>query len=211
VSHQHRRVGFGVVGLILFMAIGAASCGIPTESVPSTIPASAVPFDLLNPSSPTTTIVTAPPVASVSEPIYLVAPTQHVSPVFRNVAPPANLTQVLGALLEGPTSAESATGLQSFLTGKPNDVVATEVNRIATINFTTNPVQVVGPNQILAISQVVFTAMAQPGITGVIFELAGTPVEVPTAGGAQVPGPVTDTNYAPQAPLIPPVTQTTAR
>ena len=205
------RVGFGVVGLIVFMAIGAASCGIPTESVPSTIPTSAVPFDLLNPSPPTTTIVTAPPVASVSVPIYLVAPTQHVSPVFRNVAPPANLTQVLGALLEGPTSAESATGLQSFLTGKPNDVVATEVNGIATINFTTSPVQVVGPNQILAISQVVFTAMAQPGITGVIFEIAGTSVEVPTAGGAQVPGPVNDATYAPQAPLVPPVTPTTAR
>ena len=205
------RVGFGVVGLILFTAIVTASCGIPTEAVPSTIPTRAVPFDLLNPRSPTTTMVTAPPVASVSEPIYLVAPTQHVSPVLRNVAPPANLTQILGALLEGPTSAESATGLQSFLTGKPNDVVATEVNGIATINFTTSPVQVVGPNQILAISQVVFTAMAQPGITGVIFEIAGTSVEVPTAGGAQVPGPVNDATYAPQAPLVPPVTPTTAR
>ncbi len=197
--------------MILFTAIVTASCGIPTEAVPSTIPTRAVPFDLLNPSSPTTTMVTVPPVASVSEPIYLVAPTQHVSPVLRNVAPPANLTQILGALLEGPTSAESATGLQSFLTGKPNDVVATEVNGIATINFTTSPVQVVGPNQILAISQVVFTAMAQPGITGVIFEIAGTSVEVPTAGGAQVPGPVNDATYAPQAPLVPPVTPTTAR
>jgi len=207
------QVGFrpGVVVLILSLAIVTASCGIPTQDAPSTISKGAIPFNLLSPSSPTTTAATVPPVASVSEPIYLVAPTQHLSPVFRNVAPPANLTQIIGALLEGPTSAESSVGLQSFLTGKSSDVVATVLNGIATVNFTTNPVQVVGPNQILAISQVVFTTMAQPGITGVLFEISGTAVEVPTAGGAQVPGPVTDITYAPQAPLIPGTTPTTAK
>ncbi|MGH9096830.1 MAG: GerMN domain-containing protein, partial [Acidimicrobiales bacterium] len=198
----HRRRP-GAVVLIFLLAMVAASCGIPTQDSPSAISKDAVPFNLLSPSSPTTTTATVPPVASVSEPIYLVAPTQHLSPVFRNVAPPANLTQVIGALLEGPTSAEASIGLQSSLTGKSSDVVATVVNGIATVNFTSNPVQVVGPSQILAIAQVVFTAMAQPGITGVLFEIAGTAVEVPTAGGAQVPGPVTDNTYAPQAPLVP--------
>lgn len=199
------------VVLILLLAMVAVSCGIPTQDAPSAISKDAVPFNLLSPSSPTTTTATIPPVASVSEPIYLVAPTQHLSPVFRNVAPPANLTQIIGALLEGPTSAEASIGLQSSLTGKSSDVVATEANGIATVNFTTNPVQVVGPSQILAIAQVVFTAMAQPGITGVLFEIAGTAVEVPTAGGAQVPGPVTDNTYAPQAPLIPGSASTTAK
>jgi hypothetical protein len=199
------------VALILLLALVAVSCGIPTQDAPSTISKDAIPFNLLSPSSPTTTTATVPPVASVSEPIYLVAPTEHLSPVFRNVAPPANLTQVIGALLEGPTSAESSIGLQSFLTGKSSDVVATVLNGIATVNFITNPVQVVGPNQILAISQVVFTAMAQPGITGVLFEISGTAVEVPTAGGAQVPGPVTDITYAPQAPLVPGTTPTTVK
>jgi hypothetical protein len=199
------------VALIVLLAMVAVSCGIPTQDAPSAISKDAVPFNLLSPSSPTTTTATVPPVASVSEPIYLVAPTQHLSPVFRNVAPPANLTQVIGALLEGPTSAEASIGLQSSLTGKSSDVIATVVNGIATVNFTSNPVQVVGPSQILAIAQVVFTAMAQPGITGVLFEIAGTAVEVPTAGGAQVPGPVTDNNYAPQAPLVPGSASTAAK
>ncbi len=193
------------------LAIVAVSCGIPTQDAPSTISRQAIPYNLLSPSSPTTTSATVPPVASVSEPIYLVAPTQHLSPVFRNVAPPANLTQVLGALLEGPTSAESSIGLESFLTGKASDVAASVLNGIATVNFTNNPVQVVGPSQILAIAQVVFTTMAQPGITGVLFEIAGTNVEVPTAGGAQVPGPVNDNTYAPQAPLVPGSPSTTAK
>lgn len=197
--------------LILASAIAIASCGIPTQDAPATISKQAVPFNLLSPSSSSTTTVTVPPVASVSEPIYLVAPTQHVSPVFRNVAPPANLTQIIGALLEGPTSAEASIGLQTFLAGKASGVIVTVANGIATVNFSTNPVQGVGPSQILAISQVVFTAMAQPGITGVTFQIAGTAVEVPTAGGAQVPGPVNDNTYAPQAPLVPGAASTTAK
>ena len=210
---SRRRGGLrpGAAALIISLAIGTVSCGIPTQGAPSTISKEAIPFNLLSPSVPTTTTAAVPPVASVPEPIYLVAPTQHLSPVFRNVAPPANLTQIIGALLEGPTSAESSIGLQSFLTGKSNDVAATVLNGIATVNFTTNPVQVVGPSQILAIAQVVFTAMAQPGVTGVMFEIAGTAVEVPTAGGAQVPGPVTDITYAPQAPLAPGTTPTAAK
>lgn len=215
VGRQAGRLGGGLRrgGLPLIVAAGIviAACGIPTQNAPSTITKDAVPFNLLNPSSPTTTAATTPPVASVSEPIYLVAPTQHVSPVIRNIAPPANLTQIIGALLEGPTSAESSIGLQTFLAGKASDVVVTVANGIATVNFASNPVQGVGPSQILAISQVVFTAMAQPNVTGVTFQIAGTAVEVPTAGGAQVPGPVTDNTYAPQAPLVPGATSTLAK
>ena len=36
-------------------------------------------------------------------------------------------------------------------------------------------------------AQVVFTASALPGVTGVTFELLGQPVEVPVASGALVP------------------------
>lgn len=205
------RLRPGRLGLILTAAVVVAACGIPTQNAPSMISREAIPFNLLSPSSPTTTTATIPPVASVSEPIYLVAPTEHLSPVVRNVAPPANLTQIIGALLEGPTSAESSIGLQTFLAGKASAVVVTVADGIATVNFTTNPVQGVGPSQILAISQVVFTAMAQPAITGVMFQIAGTAVEVPTAGGAQVPGPVNDNTYAPQAPLVPGATSTTAK
>ena len=77
------------------------------------------------------------------------------------------------------------------------------VGGIATVNFTTNPVldQVVGPDQTLAIAQVVYTATQQSGVTGVVFQIAGQPIGVPTASGVQVPGPVDRTSYLPQAPL----------
>ena len=77
------------------------------------------------------------------EPIYLVAQNQHLFAVSRDVRVPANLTQILGALLEGPTSAEAELGLQSFLTPKTT-VTATVTGGIATVDFSTNPVQVVG-------------------------------------------------------------------
>jgi spore germination protein GerM len=37
------------------------------------------------------------------------------------------------------------------------------------------------------VAQVVFTASSLPGITGVTFELSGSPVEVPVASGVEVP------------------------
>ena len=43
---------------------------------------------------------------------------------------------------------------------------ATVAGGIATVDFTANPVQVVGTDQTLAIAQVVYTATQQPGVTG---------------------------------------------
>ena len=76
-----------------------------------------------------------------------------------------------------------------------------EAAGVATVHFSTDPVQVVGPDQTLAIAQVVYTVTQQPGVTGVTFEIAGKPVEVPTAAGAQVPGPVGRADYLPQSPV----------
>jgi hypothetical protein len=37
------------------------------------------------------------------------------------------------------------------------------------------------------VAQIVFTVTSLPGATGVTFQLAGQPVDVPVASGAQVP------------------------
>jgi hypothetical protein len=194
-----------VLVAVLTASLTVAGCGIPLASQPTRIPRADVPFHLLSPTTPTTptstTTGSAGPVVGAREQVYLVDTTQHVIGVIRDVTPPARLTAVLGALLDGPTAAESAAGIQSFLTGQPADVTATVSNGVATVDFTTNPFQIVGPDQTLAVSQVVFTATAQPGVTGVLFEIAGKPIEVPTAAGVQVPGPVTDATYAAQAPV----------
>jgi hypothetical protein len=187
--------------VVLVVALVTAACGIPTGGGPTAIAKSDVPFQLLNPSPTGTVTSTLPPSVAVPEQIFLVAPSQSLIAVDRDVEIPATLSEVLGALLEGPTATESAAGLQTYLAGTKTQVTATVAAGIATINFSVNPVQVVGPTiETIAIAQVVYTATQQPGVTGVIFQIAGQPIEVPTASGADVAGPVDRTAYLPQAP-----------
>ena len=184
---------------LVAIALVVTSCGIPTDSSPQAISKAAVPFHLLRPTTPSTT--TPQSFVGVPESIYLVDPSQHLTPVVREIAPPATLTEILSALMDGPSKGESSTGLQSFLTGLPSDVHASVTNGLATVDFDSSPIQVGGPDQILAVSQVVFTVTAQPGVTGVVFEIGGIPTDVPISTGALVASPVSQANYAPQAPL----------
>jgi spore germination protein GerM len=203
-----RRAFRVVAGVATVVILGAtAGCGIPTTGTPTAIAKADVPFHLLDPVTPTTAAPVVRPDLAVPETIYLVAPDQHLIAVTRDILTrdiqiPPTLSEILGALLEGPTEAESVFGLQSFLTGSTTQVKATVSGGIATVDFSsTDPVQVVGPDQSLAIAQVVFTATQQTGVTGVRFEIDGKPIDVPTAAGVQVPGPVDRASYQTQAPL----------
>jgi spore germination protein GerM len=194
--------GAGLIGVL------TAGCGIPASSGPQAIAKGNIPSRLLNPGSTTTSTNPNPPPVYVTEQIYLVDPNLHLTPRNRNIAPPANLTQIVDALLLGPIAAESAEGIQSFVTSTSplsgsNRAVVTVANGIATVNFATNPVQVVGAAQtLLAIAQVVFTVTQQPNVTGVLFQIAGQPIEVPIGpNGALVPGPVNQAQYPAQAPV----------
>ncbi len=193
-----RRIAAGLT--LAAVASGVAACGIPTASEPTPIARSVVPYHLLAPPTTTTTQPGTPPAVGVAEQIFLVSPDGHLVAVTREVAVPASLSQVVGALLAGPTTTESAAGIQSFLTHTGVEVAVTESGGIATVHFSTDPIQVVGPDQTLAVAQVVYTVTQQPGVTGVTFAIGGKPVQVPTAAGAQVPGPVGRADYLPQAP-----------
>ncbi len=182
------------------LALAASGCGIPTDRPPTAIAKADVPFNLGQAVTSTTVKPTTSPGVAVPETIFLVAPSQHLFAVTRDVAVPATLTQVLTALLDGPTSVESAFGLQSFLSGTRTTVKATVTAGIATVDFSVNPVTVVGPDQTLAIAQVVFTATEQANVKGVLFQIDNQPIAVPTSSGAQVPGPVDQSSYQAQAP-----------
>ena len=198
------RPGLAMVAVV----VAITACGIPTTGGPTAIPKGNVPSNLLSPASPTTPTSTVPPEAEVPELIFLAASTGTLAPVSRYVTVPttlnlnATLTELLGALLVGPTAGESAAGLQSFLSGAKTRVTAKVTGGIATVDFSANPIQVVGAGQTLAIAQVVFTATQQPGVTGVVFQIAGQLLDVPIASGATVSGPVDRTSYQPQAPVF---------
>jgi hypothetical protein len=198
---RRARVRTGTGLLLAASALVASACGIPTASSPTPIAKSDVPYRLLDPPTTTTTTPGSNPAVGVPEQVFLVAPSGHLVAATREVAVPASPTLVLAALLAGPTATESAAGVQSFLTHAGVQATVTQSGAVATVHFTNSPIQVVGPDQTLAVAQVVYTLTQQPGITGVSFELGGKPIEVPTAAGAQVPGPVGRADYLPQAPL----------
>jgi len=184
-------------------ALGLAACGVPVDTQPAALARNRIPFGLLDPSAPTTTATTEPSPIEVPVQIFLIGPTGHVEPVARDVPVSApDLATVLGALVIGPTDAEAAAGLQSALSPQTTVLGATIAGGIATVNLGGTFGQLVGPPQIQAVAQIVFTASSLPGVTGVAFELSGAAVAVPVASGAQVPL-ATTAQFAPLAPVAP--------
>ena len=142
---------------------------------------------------------------------------QHLIAAQRVVVPTANLdatlTAAVDALLAGPTAPEVAAGdVTAFSNGVrllSADVTGGVTTRVATVNFNQAFGEISGSLQVLAVAQVVFTVTHQLGqTTGVQFEIQGVPIEVPSASGAQVPGPVHLAQYATRGPLS--TTPTTA-
>ncbi|MCL4414760.1 MAG: GerMN domain-containing protein [Acidimicrobiales bacterium] len=175
-----------------------AACGVPTQAKPVPIARSAVPFSLLAPSTPSATVPPAP--VEVPVQVYLVAPDGHLAPVTRDVAFPAPLSAVLVALLAGPTNPEASSGLESAIPSGARILSVSEAAGTATIDLGNAFGQLVGQTQIEAIAQIVFSATSVPGVHAVKFDLAGTPIEVPVANGAETPGPLTRAQYAGLAP-----------
>jgi spore germination protein GerM len=178
-----------------------AGCGVPIDSGPKALARNGVPFGLLRPSSPTTT-TTAPATAPVTVTvfIYLLASNGKLAAAAREVPVPAPLITILGALVDGPTNAEATGGLQSAVPPQTQVIAASVAGGVATVDLGGTFAQLVGPSEIEAVAQIVFTATALPGVTGVTFELNGQQVAVPTATGAEVPV----ANRAQFAPFAPP-------
>ena len=123
-----------VIVAVLIAGLAAAGCAIPTQNVPSAIPPSRVPFDLLSPNLPTTTTT---PQSSVPVKIYLVGPNRRLVGESRVAAFPAPLKTVVAILLEGPIQKETRAGIKTAI---PNNVqiLSATVSKspdIATVNF----------------------------------------------------------------------------
>jgi sporulation and spore germination protein len=186
---------------VLTMTVLLAACGIPVDRGPVSLSKRDVPFGLLDPSTstPSTTSTTGPSPVEVTVQVFLLSPDGHLVAVSRDVAFPAPMTAVLGALVDGPTDAEAANGLQSAVPAQTVVQSTTVTNGLATVNLSGTFGQLVGQTQIEAVAQIVFTATALAGVTQVAFQLDGTPVAVPAANGADV-ATSSRSQYAPLAP-----------
>jgi spore germination protein GerM len=181
---------------VVVIGLAAAGCAIPTQRAPSPISPNVVPGGLLIP----TTTTTQPHGALVDVKVYLLGPTQQLAPVQRVVQVPAPLTSVITAMLGGPTSGELAQGITTAIPDNVEILSATTRGNVVTVNFNDAFGEIFGSNTELAVAQVVATVAAQNGLaglkTGVLFQIEGFPINVPIAGGEQVPGPVTLAQFA---------------
>jgi hypothetical protein len=214
-----RRLGTGAAGRVAgtlaasaLAGVMAAACGISANSGPNVIPKKQVPFHLLAPEVPTTTTTTRPPSTfSVPVDVYFVSPNrQKLVSSARSVAPPETLTEVLDALLAGPTTIETDKNVGTAINSDVRLIDAKLSDGVATVDFNGAFSQISGTQQVLAVAQVVFTVTGQLGAdTGVQFEIAGNAVPVPIASGVQASGPVHLLQYVTLAPTAP-TTGTTA-
>lgn len=200
-ARQRGGARLAVLGLLLPLVALAAGCAVPTQGSPSAIPASRVPFNLLDPHPPTTTTTQPKPSSYVGVKVFFLNTHANdaLTPSDRLVSAPAQLPAIITALVSGPSSGDSAAGLTTAI---PSDVVVISAGEtspnVVTVNFNTAFGQITGTATEQAVAQVVTTVVNEIGLgTGVLFEINGTHTSVPIANGAEVAGPVYLLDVAP--------------
>ncbi len=181
---MRRRLSVLVLAILALVATG---CAIPTQSSPSTMPPSKVPFGLLNPHPPSTTTTTQPkPSSYVSVQVFFLNPTNALTAAQRLVDPPAPLMAVLDALLEGPSSNDPP----GTSTAIPSNVrvlgVTPPQNGVVTVNMNAAFGAITGSSIEEAVGQIVATISVDlRNNPGVLFEIDGQRTTVPIANGSQ--------------------------
>ena len=151
-----------------------------------------VKFELLDPTIPGTNGAT---VKFVTQPVYVVDATGHLTSSSRIVPSPPKLDDVLRELALGPTLIESSVG---FTTALPRDLVilqATIRDHVATIALA-KPLSNLSPaEEVLAVGQLVFTAHAVGAAAGMEVTVGGVPEPLRLPGGG-TKLKVTEEDYA---------------
>jgi spore germination protein GerM len=187
---SRRAAPLGV--LLVGVAFLVAGCAIPTQSAPSTMAPSKVPFDLLDPRLPTTTTTQPKPSSLVPVKVFFLNSTSQLTAAGRVVAAPAPLTAIITSMLAGPTRTETTSlGLTTAIPSNVAVISANTAAGIVTVNMNAAFDLITGNSIELAVGQIVATVTSQTGNdTGVVFEVEGERTSVPIANGSQVNGPV---------------------
>lgn len=194
-----RRSSRTALALAALVSSVLAACGVPTDGRPRALPRGDVPFGLLVPSTTPPTVPGAPqPTEGVT--VFFVSSNRMIA-VAREVAAPATLFKSLSALLGGPSGQESGQGFRTAINNGTRMLSLRVQQGVATIDLSGTFVGVSGPEQILAIAQIVFTATADPSVTSVLFALDDKPIEVPRGDGTLTAAGLSRSDFPNLAPL----------
>ncbi|HEY3941473.1 MAG TPA: GerMN domain-containing protein [Acidimicrobiales bacterium] len=203
---NRRRTGLVLAAFCLGCLL--VGCGVPTGP-PKAVPSGQIPTGLLSPSLPPTN--TTLPAGGVPFYVYLVDAQGQLAPYQREVALHSGLSAILDYLFAGPSLQDLEAGVTTAIpSGSQVLSVGPPSDNVVAVNFSADFGAPVSQHaQILAVAQVVYTIANAPSIAstiGVIFEIDGTPIAVPTGSGAETTQPVTVANYP---GLLAPTTTTT--
>lgn len=169
------------------------ACGVPTDDEARVARPDDVPFGLLDPDRQAT--AGDPPAGATIAEVYLFADEEAtLVPVARRVDGPS-LATTLAELERSPSDAEAAAGLRSALADSDVIAGAATAGETATVDLGEGFSVIGGAEQLVAISQIVFTATARPGVVQVTFTLDGRPIEIPRGDGSLTSGAVTRDDY----------------
>ncbi|MHB8380436.1 MAG: GerMN domain-containing protein [Acidimicrobiales bacterium] len=171
--------------LAVLALAGAALSGctlVATNSAPVRIPVASDPYGLFNLTIPGTNNAR---VRFITQPVYFVDTTGHLTPSSRIVPSPPTLATVIGELLLGPTAIETSAGYTSALPTAMVLVSATVRNQIGYFNFATPLSSLPRAQQLQAVGQLVLTAFAVGATRGISVNVAGVTQRLLTPGGAR--------------------------
>jgi spore germination protein GerM len=179
----------------MLLIVLASSCAVPNSGSYQQVAPADIPFGLNAPETTlpqTTTTVPDPSSteslpAAVSEPIDLFfISNSRIIKVQRNVASPANPSQALSSLVEGPNTSPEFVGLRTALptTFAASVDVIRGVARVDATRAFLNSLS--GLDQKLAIAQIVLTLTSRPGVGQVLFSVDGKLISVPRGRGDSV-------------------------
>ncbi len=186
-----RRAALVVVGALLL-----SGCGVPNDAAPREISRDRVPFGLLDPDQPSSTV---PGPSTARAEIFLVAADKLV-PVTREVAAPATADKAVEALLSGPTNAEAARNLRTAIVTTSGLSASAPVAGLVTVELGRAFATSGASSQVLAVAQLVYTVTSLPGASRVSFTVAGRSVAVPLGDGTLTNSAVTRADFPVVAP-----------
>jgi len=162
------------LSVVLVMGVGAlllSSCTlISPNAAPQHIAKSQVGFGLLDKTIPKTG---GAKVRFITQPVYIVDATNHLSPSSRIVPSPPSLATVIAQLLIGPTAIEKSAGYTSALPANLVMVSAAVRAGVGYLNFATPLDTLSRSNQLLAVGQLVLTAHEVGATNGIVINVAG--------------------------------------
>jgi spore germination protein GerM len=186
--------------LLLALAVAClllAGCGVPTDDKPQVIDGNDVPFQLLAPTteSTTTTVLPSGSAGLARVVVYLADTDGHLAAARREVEAPVTPAKVVRALLQGPTPDE-ASKLHTAITSETKLLdVDGPTDGLVTVDLSAHLLDITGRQQILALGQVVYTLTSLPDVTRVLFRFDGEAVEVPNGDGTLTAEPLGKLSY----------------